>query len=113
MRLPKPLPLIIVAGLIVSPLVHADQPYVTDNPRIADHGACRLEAGKRVYRGSRDEWLLPACNFTGNLELTLGLATETDVEATRTRGTAGTTGCTDEPVGGARFSQTPASRVAT
>lgn len=55
-----------------SAVVYADEPYVTDDARLLEAGACQLETGKRVFRGRREWWVLPACNFTGNLELTLG-----------------------------------------
>lgn len=75
--------LVVTLGGIVPSAVNAAQPYVTDDARILSRGACQFEAGKRVLRGSREEWLLPACNFTGNLELLLGRNEETDAEGTR------------------------------
>ena len=47
---------------------------VTDDARIVDPGACQLESWRRGNRGSYEFWALPACNFTGNLEVTLGRA---------------------------------------
>ncbi len=45
---------------------------VTDDARITDAGACQIEAWQRVNRGSREHWAFPACNPTGNLEMTFG-----------------------------------------
>lgn len=55
------------------------QPYFTDDARIVAHRSCQFEAGKRVFRGSGENWLLPACNFTGSMELLLGRSETTDV----------------------------------
>jgi len=51
---------------------HAARPMVTDDARIVDPGACQIETWRRGNRGSYEFWALPACNFTGNLEVTLG-----------------------------------------
>ena len=56
----------------MSPDSHAARPMVTDDARIVDPGACQLETWRRGNRGSYEYWALPACNFTGNLEVTLG-----------------------------------------
>lgn len=45
---------------------------VTDDARIVDAKACQLESWVKDSRGRSEYWALPACNFTGNLELTLG-----------------------------------------
>lgn len=46
---------------------------ITDDARIVDPGACRLETWTRTYRGGGREYrALPGCNPTGNVELTLG-----------------------------------------
>jgi hypothetical protein len=46
---------------------------ITDDARITDAHACQLEAWQKVSRGSREYWAFPACNPTGNLEITLGV----------------------------------------
>ena len=51
----------------------AARPMVTDDARITDPYACQLEAWQKVLRGSREYWAFPACNPTGNLEITLGV----------------------------------------
>jgi hypothetical protein len=45
---------------------------ITDDARITDPQACQVEAWQKVNRGSREHWAFPACNPTGNLEITLG-----------------------------------------
>jgi hypothetical protein len=45
---------------------------ITDDARITDAGACQLEAWQKTLRDSREYWAFPACNPTGNLEITLG-----------------------------------------
>lgn len=60
--------------LAMNPGAHAARPMVTDDARIVDPGACQLESWRRGNRGSYEFWALPACNFTGNLEVTLGRA---------------------------------------
>jgi len=52
--------------------VHAARPLITDDARTVDAHACQVESWVRDNRGNREFWALPACNFTGNLELTLG-----------------------------------------
>lgn len=50
----------------------AARPFVTDDARLTTAGSCQLESWTRVYHDSTEIWALPACNPTGNLELTLG-----------------------------------------
>lgn len=72
--LTKALSALACLGLIAS-LAHAARPMITDDARIVDAKACQLESWVKKNRDNRSEyWLLPACNFTGNLELTLGAA---------------------------------------
>jgi len=52
---------------------HAARPMITDDARITDAQACQMEAWQKVNRGSREHWAFPACNPTGNLEITLGV----------------------------------------
>ncbi len=53
---------------------HAARPFVTDDARVVDPGGCQIETFvKRQGKFSeREFWLLPACNPSGNLELTFG-----------------------------------------
>jgi len=51
---------------------HAARPMITDDARVVDAKACQVEAWTRRTRDADEYWALPACNFTGNLELTFG-----------------------------------------
>lgn len=59
-------------ALAGSQQTYAARPMITDDARVVDAKACQVEAWTRRNRGSYELWVLPACNFTGNLELTLG-----------------------------------------
>lgn len=50
----------------------AARPMITDDARITDAKACQVESWVRVNRDSHERWALPACNFSGNWELTAG-----------------------------------------
>jgi hypothetical protein len=50
----------------------AARPMITDDARITDAKACQLESWVRVKRDSHERWALPACNFSGSWELTVG-----------------------------------------
>lgn len=52
----------------------AGRPLVTDDAAIVDAHACQLEAWLHAEGDARTFWGLPACNPTGNLEITLGAA---------------------------------------
>ncbi|MDR2508162.1 MAG: hypothetical protein LBD67_09275 [Candidatus Accumulibacter sp.] len=60
---------------------YAARPMMTDDARIVDPKSAQLETWVNKYRSDVEYWALPAFNFTGNLELTLGGA--------RTRGDTG------------------------
>lgn len=66
------------------PVSFAARPMITDDARTVDAKACQVESWVRTNQGSREYWALPACNFTGNLELTFGGARTTDSSGTRT-----------------------------
>ena len=63
---------IILAGLLLAVPAWAARPFVTDDARLTTGGSCQLESWTRLYEGSSEFWALPACNPTGNLEITLG-----------------------------------------
>ncbi len=73
----------LAAGL-AAPCGHAARPMVTDDARTVDAKACQVESWVRRNRASTEWWALPACNFTGNLELTLGGARTADPDGLRT-----------------------------
>ncbi len=51
---------------------HAARPFMTDDARLTTAGSCQLESWSRFYRSKTELWALPACNPTGNFELTVG-----------------------------------------
>jgi hypothetical protein len=60
--------LLIVAGSSAQ----AAQPLVTDDAAVVTPKTCQLEAWIHSTRDGREYWAQPACNFTGNLELSVG-----------------------------------------
>ena len=51
---------------------HAARPFITDDARVTTERSCQLESWMRIYPQSKEAWALPACNLTGNLEITMG-----------------------------------------
>lgn len=65
--------LAVLAFFFAAPfLAHAARPMITDDARIVDAKACQVEAWVRSNRDSTEAWALPACNPTGDFELTFG-----------------------------------------
>lgn len=69
----------LVIGLILTltfclfaPFAYSARPMISDDARITDVKACQIETWTKKNRDSTEYWALPACNFTGNLELTIG-----------------------------------------
>ena len=60
--------------LLAAADAHAARPMIVDDARIVDPGACQVEAWRRFNRDSQENWVLPGCNLSGNVELTLGSA---------------------------------------
>lgn len=60
--------------LALSPLAQGGQPMVTDDARIADPQTCQLEGWVVNTRNNTQHWVMPVCNFTGNLEFSMGIA---------------------------------------
>lgn len=58
--------------LLLSSSGFAARPFMTDDARITSDQSCQLESWMRGYRKSSEFWAFPACNFTGNLEITAG-----------------------------------------
>lgn len=71
-------------ALLMAHVVHAARPMITDDARIVDAKACQLESWVKKNPDNTEIWALPACNFTGNLEVTLGGALGKDATGTRT-----------------------------
>ena len=56
------------------PAVHAGRPMSVDDAGIVDARSCQLESWIQNNRGSTENWVVPGCNFTGNLEVAFGAA---------------------------------------
>ena len=65
-------------ALVVTAPAQAARPLITDDARVVDPGACQVETWVKRNRDSTEYWALPACNFTGTLELTFGGARTRD-----------------------------------
>ncbi len=70
--MPKRFTLIFLILSGITNNVWAARPFVTDDARLTTAGSCQIESWTRVYRTSTEIWALPACNPTGNFEVTLG-----------------------------------------
>lgn len=64
--------LLLLCIMIYAQPAWSARPFVTDDARLTTAGSCQLESWTRVYSNSTEFWALPACNPTGNLELTVG-----------------------------------------
>jgi hypothetical protein len=64
--------IICLLGLLLCFDARAARPFVTDDARLTTAGSCQLESWVRAYPDSQELWALPACNPTGNFEITLG-----------------------------------------
>jgi hypothetical protein len=51
----------------------AARPFMTDDARLTTQGSCQLESWARRYSNRVEYWALPACNPTGNFEITAGV----------------------------------------
>jgi hypothetical protein len=58
-----------------APSAGAAEPFVTDDARILERGACQLETGTRRQPAAREFWLLPTCNLWLNIEAQFGRTT--------------------------------------
>lgn len=59
-------------GLVVWIPAQAGRPMATDDAGITEAGACQLESWAQRSQGLNEYWMVPACNFTGNLEVAVG-----------------------------------------
>lgn len=62
----------------------AARPLITDDARIVDPKSCQIETWARRNADSSEFWTLPACNPTGNVELTFGGAMTRELGSTAT-----------------------------
>lgn len=72
-----------VAVATLATAAYAARPMNTDDARIVDPKACQLESWVKSPKGHTEFWAQPACNFTGNLELTMGGALSRESGSTR------------------------------
>lgn len=80
----RALPIALAAILaLASCLVHAARPMITDDASIVDPKSCQFEGWTMKKRASTGYWGAPACNFSGNLELSVGGARAHDATGTR------------------------------
>ncbi len=85
MRPHLPMPTFLaLAALLPWGAAQAARPMVTDDARIVDAKACQVESWVKRNQDSTEYWAQPACNFTGNLELSLGGARGKDDGGTQT-----------------------------
>jgi hypothetical protein len=63
-----------ISLLACASVAQAGAPLVTDDASVIEAKSCQFEAWVNSARGARDYWAVPACNFSGNLELSLGMA---------------------------------------
>ncbi len=56
---------------ILSASAHAARPFIVDDARVVERGACQVESWFKNNPESREVWALPACNPFG-VELTMG-----------------------------------------
>lgn len=59
-------------ALLISTSSFAARPFMTDDARLTTAESCQLESWTRIYKNSTENWTLPACNPTGNFEITAG-----------------------------------------
>jgi len=58
--------------VVATSLAFAGHPLIVDDATIVDVKTCQFESWMDRDSKSSTFWILPACNFTGNLELTVG-----------------------------------------
>ena len=70
----------ILPGLLFLTSTHvwAARPFITDDARLATEGSCQLESWSRIYQDTVEFWALPACNPTGNFEISAGIGLAKD-----------------------------------
>ena len=73
-------PILLLILAFVAGSVHAARPMITDDARIVEAKSCQIESWIKKNPTFIEYWALPSCNFTGNLELTLGGTLGNDAE---------------------------------
>lgn len=67
-----PLALVVLGAMGALAPAHAGSPMVVDDADIVDAQACQLESWVQHARAGNEYWVLPACNFSGSVEWSLG-----------------------------------------
>lgn len=75
------LAVVLVSGTMMQD-AQAGRPMVVDDAAIIDAKTCQLESWAQKNRDSTEYWAVPACNFSGNLEVAFGGARITSTEGT-------------------------------
>jgi len=70
--LPWPLLCFLAALWLQGQAAWAARPFMTDDARLTTEGSCQLESWTRHYNHRHENWALPACNPSGNFEVTAG-----------------------------------------
>ena len=76
---------LLVLWLFAQESAMAARPFVTDDARLTNAGQCQLESWSRRYRNSTEFWALPACNLSGNSEVSLGTGAAYDLQGVRSQ----------------------------
>jgi len=63
----------LVVFFVMSSSSFAARPLTTDDARLTTSGSCQIEAFTKIYKDSTEKWAMPACNPTGNFEITAGV----------------------------------------
>lgn len=59
-------------SLLLCTVAQAARPFMTDDARLTTSGSCQIESWTRHYSDRNEYWALPACNPSGNFEITVG-----------------------------------------
>ena len=63
----------VVATIVVATNTHAGRPMVVEDAELLDEKSCQVETFVQRNRGESTEyWVVPSCNPTGNLEISIG-----------------------------------------
>lgn len=65
--------ILICVVVLICTRSYAARPFVTDDARLTTSESCQVESWSRFYKCSTEIWALPACNLTGNFEITAGV----------------------------------------
>ena len=57
---------------VMVPAAYAGRPMIIEDAAIVDAKTCQLETWIQKNTSSTEYWALPACNFSGNLEIAFG-----------------------------------------